>query len=67
MKKKIITVNKNFLRYTHSQKIGNDGKTPDDPRNAMMIKIMMGVFVGYTMLYVISLLLPNASNPEVQY
>lgn len=31
----------------------------------MLIKIFMGVFTGYIMLYFISLLLPNSSNPEV--
>lgn len=31
----------------------------------MMMKIMMGILTGYTMLYMISLLLPNSSNPEV--
>lgn len=57
-----------FLRYAHSRKNDNDGKNPaDDPRNAMLMKITMGVFIGYIMLYLISLLLPNSSNPEVKY
>lgn len=67
IKKEITAVNKIFLRYAHSQRNENDGKIPDDPRNAMMMKILMGIFVGYIMLYVISLILPNASNPEVTY
>uniref|UniRef100_A0A2S2QSI4 Paraplegin n=1 Tax=Sipha flava TaxID=143950 RepID=A0A2S2QSI4_9HEMI len=64
IKKEITAVNKVFLRYSHSQKNENNGKNADDPRNTMMIKIMMGVFTGYIMLYVLSLLLPNTSNPE---
>lgn len=31
------------------------------------MKVMMGVFIGYIMLYMISLLLPNSSNPEVMF
>jgi len=31
----------------------------------MMIKIMMALFSVYITVYVISMLLPNASNPEV--
>jgi len=66
IKKEITAVNKTLLRFTHSQGNKNDGTNPaDDPRNAMLIKIMMGVFTGYIMLYIISLLLPNSSNPEV--
>lgn len=65
MNKEIAAVNKLILRYTHSQKNENDGKNADDPRNAMMIKIMMAIFTVYITVYVISMLLPNASNPEV--
>jgi len=31
----------------------------------MMIKIMMAIFTVYVTVYVISMLFPNASNPEV--
>lgn len=31
----------------------------------MMIKIMMAIFTVYITVYIISMLLPNASNPEV--
>lgn len=31
----------------------------------MMIKIMMAIFTVYITVYVISMLFPNASNPEV--
>lgn len=65
IKKEITAVNKVFQRYAHSQRNENGPKNPDDPRNAMMIKIMFGLLFGYVMLYVLSLLLPNASNPEV--
>lgn len=65
IKKEITAVNKVFLRYAHSRKNENDNKNPDDPRNTMMIKIMIGIFTGYVMLYVLSLLLPNSSSPEV--
>lgn len=65
IKKEINAANKIFLRFAHSQKNDKDGKNPDDPRNTMIIKIMMGVFAGYIMIYFLSLLLPNSSNPEV--
>jgi len=63
--KEIAAVNKLVLRYTHSRKNENDDKNADDPRNAMMIKIMMAIFTVYITVYIISMLLPNASNPEV--
>ncbi|XP_015379016.1 PREDICTED: paraplegin [Diuraphis noxia] len=62
--KEIAAVNKLVLRYTHSRKNENDDKNADDPRNAMMIKIMMAIFTVYITVYIISMLLPNASNPE---
>jgi len=65
IKKEITAINKVFLRYGHSQRNENDGKNPDDPRNTMMIKIIIAIFTSYVMLYVLSHLLPNSSNPEV--
>lgn len=61
----ITSINKVLLRYTHSRRNESNSKKPDDPRNEMMIKVMMGIFTGYIILYIISLLLPNTSNPEV--
>lgn len=65
IKSEITAVNKILLRYAHSQRNENNGKNQDNPKNVMMLKIMMGMFTGYMILYVISLLLPNTSNPEV--
>ncbi|VVC30093.1 ATPase, AAA-type, core,Peptidase, FtsH,Peptidase M41, FtsH extracellular,Peptidase M41,P-loop containing [Cinara cedri] len=64
IKKEIININKVLLRYTHSQRNANNGKKPDDPRNEMMVKVTIGLLTGYMMLYILSLLLPNTSNPE---
>ncbi|XP_050436947.1 paraplegin-like [Adelges cooleyi] len=64
IKKEIGAANKIFSRYNHFNKNDKDGKKPDDPMNPIMMKVIMGVLSTYIMLYCLSLLLPNPSNPE---